>query len=172
MHKHFINNFLRLRNTRFGRGRRHRRQSETVFQPQPEQDQQTRLLQQDQQHQLIQQSQQDRPSLQGHQDQSEDICPTRKHFIHPTVAFSVKGKSLFYSNFELSKNFNVRFVQISRSFSKQKVIFNSLNSNDRLCFHKKTNYVLLINTKSHFIFFLLSQIRQLNNSPKNDRTQL
>ncbi len=129
-----------MRNTRFGRGRRHRRQSETVFQPQPEQDQQTRLLQQDQQHQLIQQSQQDRSGLQGHQDQSglqgqqdrsglqgqqdqsEDICPTRKHFIHPTVAFSVKGKQNLFSII-LNCQKKIGFIQISICFFEPENLF-------------------------------------------------
>ena len=30
----------------------------------------------------------------------EDVCPTRKHFIHPTVAFSVKGKHSENLNYE------------------------------------------------------------------------
>ncbi len=96
-----------MRNTRFGRGRRHRRQSETVFQPQPEQDQQT---------QLIQQSQQGQSGLQGHQDQSEDICPTRKHFIHPTVAFSVKGKQNLFSIILNCQKKKIGFIQISICF--------------------------------------------------------
>ena len=60
------NFYTRLRNTRFGRGRRFRRQAGP-----------------------------DQPEVRGGQEapsRVEEVCPTRKHFIHPTVAYSVKGE--------------------------------------------------------------------------------